>query len=97
MLALFAVPSGHAQDRPGAGARDAQAQSQTSTSRARTRLQVRPVYPYRRYHSLYPIRDGVVDYPGPNARRECAGALVTEYRPSGTVVVPRLRCHWVRS
>jgi hypothetical protein len=91
---MAVAPSAAQSERT--GARDAQAQSQTSTSRARTRLRVRPVYPYRRHHSLYPIPNNVVDYPGPNARRECAGALVTEYRLSGTVVVPRLRCHWVR-
>ena len=93
LLGLFSVAPGAAQSTSeGAVARDASAPSK---SRARTRVLVRPAYPYRRYHSLYPEPDGI-DYPGPNARRVCAGGLVTEYRPSGTVVVPRLNCRWVR-
>lgn len=48
--------------------------------RARTRIQV------------YPRRPG---YLGPNARRDCTSWLEEEWRPSGTVIVPRLRCWWV--
>jgi len=29
-----------------------------------------------------------------NARRECRARLVQEYRPSGTVIVPRMTCWW---
>lgn len=32
--------------------------------------------------------------PGPNATRHCDAWLEKEYRPSGTVVVPRMRCVW---
>lgn len=28
--------------------------------------------------------------------RECTSRLEQEFRPSGTVIVPRLRCVWVR-
>ena len=35
-----------------------------------------------------------IDYPGPNAVRQCASRLVPEYRPSGTVIVPRMWCRW---
>jgi|SRR3954462_9710628 hypothetical protein len=63
--------------------------------RPRTRLRVRPVYPYRHFHSLYPPPYDV-EYPGPNGKRECVDAYVTEHRPSGTVIVPRMRCRWVR-
>jgi hypothetical protein len=63
--------------------------------RARTRIRVRPLYPYRHYHSLYPLPYDI-EYPGPNARRDCVDRLVTEHRPSGTVVVPRMSCRWVR-
>ena len=93
MLGLFAVAPGAAQSTGEGVARDASAQSKPS--RARTRVLVRPAYPYRQYHSLYPLPYGI-DYPGPNARRVCSGGLVTEYRPSGTVVVPRLHCRWAR-
>jgi hypothetical protein len=35
-------------------------------------------------------------YPGPNAVRECNATYVQEYRPSGTVIVPHMSCHWRR-
>ncbi len=33
-------------------------------------------------------------YPGPNAVRQCRSWLVTEYRISGPVIVPQMRCWW---
>lgn len=33
-------------------------------------------------------------YPGPNAVRDCTATYVQEYRPSGTVITPRMNCHW---
>src|SRR5579871_4379010 len=33
-------------------------------------------------------------YPGPNAVRVCNAHYVQEYRPSGTVIVPRMSCYW---
>jgi len=60
----------------------------------RARLRVRPLYPYRATHSFYPPPFDV-DYPGPNAHRECTVAYVTERRPSGPVVTPRMNCRWV--
>jgi hypothetical protein len=35
-------------------------------------------------------------YPGPDAVRQCAAWLAPEYRPSGTVIVPKMRCWWQR-
>lgn len=32
--------------------------------------------------------------PGPNAVRECNATYVQEFRPSGTVIVPRMSCYW---
>jgi hypothetical protein len=69
--------------------------SQSRTQKPRTRIRVQPLYPYRRFHSLYPLPYDV-EYPGPNARRDCSVRYVQEYRPSGTVVVPRMNCWWVR-
>jgi hypothetical protein len=63
--------------------------------RPRTRLRVRPLYPYRHSHSLYPLPYDY-EFPGPNAKRECVDRYVTEYRPSGAVIVPQMRCRWVR-
>ncbi len=33
-------------------------------------------------------------YPGPNAVRVCNAHYEQEYRPSGTVIVPRMQCYW---
>jgi len=35
-------------------------------------------------------------YPGPDAVRQCVAWLAPEYRPSGTVIVPRMHCWWER-
>ena len=32
--------------------------------------------------------------PGPNAVRDCTATYVQEYRPSGTVITPRMNCFW---
>ncbi len=32
--------------------------------------------------------------PGPNSRRICQSWLAQEYRPSGTVITPQMRCYW---
>jgi len=34
--------------------------------------------------------------PGPNAVRDCSATYVQEYRPSGTVITPRMNCYWRR-
>ena len=31
---------------------------------------------------------------GPNATRHCTAWLTKEYRPSGTVITPQMRCWW---
>jgi hypothetical protein len=80
----------------------AQAQSLTgqstrqSSRRARPQVRVTPRYPYRTYHSVYPV-PYAVEYPGPNGVRHCVNRYVAERRPSGTVMVPRMRCWWARS
>ena len=61
----------------------------------RPRINVRPIYPRQNTVSFFP-RPFTFGYPGPNARRECVSRYVTEHRPSGTVVVPRMRCWWVK-
>lgn len=33
-------------------------------------------------------------HPGPNSVRICNAWYEQEYRPSGTVIVPRMRCYW---
>lgn len=33
-------------------------------------------------------------YPGPNSKRVCNAYYAQEFRPSGTVIVPRMNCYW---
>ena len=48
------------------------------------------IYPnYEAVPEVYPHYN-----PGPNAVRECNATYVQEYRPSGTVIVPRMHCVW---
>ncbi len=34
-------------------------------------------------------------YLPPTAKRDCTAWYEQEYRPSGTVIVPRMRCRWI--
>ena len=56
-----------------------------------TRLRVYPrYYRYEQWPAdVYPRYN-----PGPNAVRECNATYVQEFRPSGTVIVPRMSCYW---
>lgn len=49
------------------------------------------ITPYYSPDGVYPRYD-----PGPDAVRECNATYVQEYRPSGTVIVPRMSCYWRR-
>jgi hypothetical protein len=51
-----------------------------------TRLRVYPNYAPDEVYPHY--------FPGSNAVRECNATYVQEFRPSGTVIVPRMSCHW---
>ena len=73
----------------------AQAAPRLRRPRARIRVTPRSRYPYRLNSSIYPI-PYEYEYPGPGAVRQCVSALVPEYRPSGTVITPRMRCWWER-
>ncbi|MBU6463520.1 MAG: hypothetical protein KGK01_05350 [Bradyrhizobium sp.] len=58
----------------------------------------RPGRPLRRLR-IYPRYEAEPDVyprynPGPNAVRDCTADYVKEYRPSGTVIVPRMHCYW---
>ena len=76
------------------GMRMAQASPPAEASApGRVRRPVRRVPIYPRYQpepdSVYPRY-----YPGRNAVRDCTATYVQEYRPSGTVIVPRMSCYW---
>jgi hypothetical protein len=63
--------------------------------RAPTRIIVRPVLRERLDSTEFP-RSDYPGYPGPNAVRQCVSWLQPEYRLSGTVVTPQMRCRWQR-
>jgi acyl-CoA synthetase (NDP forming) len=63
--------------------------AQRRVRRPATRLRVYPRYQWE--PDVYPRYN-----PGPNAVRECNATYVQEYRPSGTVIVPRMSCYWRR-
>jgi hypothetical protein len=64
----------------------------SSQARQRPRVRVTPNQPAA-YD--YP-RPGDYSWPGPGAVRHCVDWYATEYRPSGTVITPQMRCRWVR-
>jgi hypothetical protein len=69
---------------------DFSAQVRVVRPRPRTRIIVRPL---RSDTGIYPS-PAPYNYPGPNAVRECEANYVQEFRPSGTVIVPRMHCWW---
>jgi hypothetical protein len=69
---------------------DLSAQVRVARPRPRTRIIVRPL---RSDTGIYPS-PAPYNYPGPNAVRECEANYVQEFRPSGTVIVPRMHCWW---
>jgi hypothetical protein len=73
------------------------AQKKKKAVRRRPPIRIRVQPAYRHYHSSsqYPRPDDV-SAPGPNAVRLCRSWLARENRPSGTVIVPRMRCWWER-
>jgi hypothetical protein len=52
--------------------------------------------PIRRARTRIEVRPGFFEPVPPGTRRECVGTLVQEFRPSGTVIVPRQQCWWER-
>ncbi len=96
VLSLSCAGAG-AQTAP-SGTRAAQA-SQPAATDASAQVRVRrpprrlPIYPRYREEpdGVYPRYN-----PGPNAVRDCTATYVQEYRPSGTVIVPRMSCFWRR-
>jgi hypothetical protein len=91
---LATAASAQAQAAPSV-VRTAQASQPITEASAQRRRALRrlPIYP--RYQAdpdgVYPRYN-----PGPNAVRDCTATYVQEYRPSGTVIVPRMNCFWRR-
>jgi hypothetical protein len=95
LIGAFSLPAAgvKAQTAP-SGVRMAQASPAAEAGgQVRVRRPVRrvPIYPQSQ-----PEPDGVYPryYPGRNAVRDCTATYVQEYRPSGTVIVPRMNCYW---
>ena len=59
--------------------------------RVRPRITITPRRPGA---TPYPLPGAA--YPGPGHVRDCVSWLEQDPRPSGTVIVPRMRCAWVR-
>jgi hypothetical protein len=78
--------------------RTAQA-SQPTVGEPRAQIPARRPPKRVRIYPRYQAGPGEVDpwyFPGENAVRECNATYVQEFRPSGTVIVPRMSCHWRR-
>ena len=94
VLAGLLSPDGGAQAQTTtSGARSVQAtQPAVTDASAQRRRALRRVPIYRQGQwepDVYPRYN-----PGPNAVRSCTATYVQEYRPSGTVITPRMNCFW---
>jgi hypothetical protein len=95
LIGSVAAASSHAQsgDASAKSGWSARAQAPSKANRPRTRIRVVPRYPYRTYSTDYPV-PYKYEYPGPGFVRECTSWLAPENRPSGPVIVPKMRCWW---
>ena len=90
---LLPVAAGQAQTAPRGQTAQA-AQSAGTEFSAQSRRYRRPptrlrVYPRYDPDDVYPRY-----FPGRNAVRDCTAFYVQEFRPSGTVITPRMNCFW---
>ena len=92
-LAGFSLSGSMAQAQTaGSAVRIAQAATPDASDASAPRRRLRRVPIYRSNHwepDVIPRYD-----PGPNAVRQCTATYVQEYRPSGTVITPRMNCYW---
>jgi hypothetical protein len=96
---FFSLPgsAAEAQTAP-SGIRSGQASQHLASEMSAQRRFRRPL----RRLPIYPRDEGEPDgvypryFPGRNAVRDCTATYVQEYRPSGTVIVPRMNCYWRR-
>ena len=89
--AMAALPvAGTAQAQTPSRAPQVRSDSDVSAQSRRPRARVR-IYRNDDERGVHPSYN-----PGPNAVRECTANLVQEFRPSGTVIVPRMNCYWRR-
>jgi hypothetical protein len=90
---LLPVAAAQAQTVPQLQAVQALQPAGTDLSAQRRRVRRPPtrirVYPRYDPDDVYPRY-----FPGRNAVRDCTATLVEEFRPSGTVITPRMNCFW---
>ena len=90
---LSSATAAQAQATPAARASVPMAATTATDISAQRRRPLRrvPIYAPRDewQPDVYPRYD-----PGPNAVRDCTATYVPEYRPSGTVITPRMNCYW---
>jgi hypothetical protein len=79
------VPQAQTAEPPQSAGTEFSAQSRR-TRRPPTRIRVYPRYDPDDVYPRY--------FPGRNAVRDCTATYVEEFRPSGTVITPRLNCFW---
>ncbi len=89
----FLLPMAGAQAGPRLPMAQASQSADTDIS-AQRRVYRRPptrirVYPRYDPDNVYPRF-----FPGRNAVRDCTATYVQEFRPSGTVITPRMNCFW---
>jgi hypothetical protein len=89
---LLPVPAATAQTAP--HVQTAQASRPATDLSAQSRRYRRPPARVRIYRSYNPDDVYPRYFPGRNAVRDCTASYVQEFRPSGTVITPRLNCFW---
>jgi hypothetical protein len=89
---LLPVAAATAQTAP--RAQTAQASQPATDLSAQSRRVRRPPARVRIYRSYNPDDVYPRYFPGRNAVRDCTASYVEEFRPSGTVITPRLNCFW---
>src|SRR5437660_12927566 len=86
---LYVAPADAAQAERRAPA----PQAASTDLSAQARIYRRPprirIYPRLEQDDVYPRYD-----PGPHAVRDCTAPYLQEFRPSGTVITPRVNCFW---
>jgi outer membrane receptor protein involved in Fe transport len=89
----FLLPAAAAQAQTAPQAVQASQAAGTELS-AQSRRVRRPPTRVRIYRSYDPDDVYPRYFPGRNAVRDCTATLVEEFRPSGTVITPRMNCFW---
>jgi hypothetical protein len=90
---LLPAAAASAQIAPRAQAAQASQPAGTDLS-AQSRRVRRPPARVRIYRTYNPDDVYPRYFPGRNAVRDCTASYVQEFRPSGTVITPRLNCFW---